>query len=474
MAATGAGTPPTGGRILVVDDEPSIRAVLRAHLRRAGHAVRVAASGEEATRLLDAEPCDLLITDLKMPGMDGMALLRWCQRQHPGLPVVILTAHGTVDSAVEALKRGARDYITKPFDLDEMLRVVERTLHLGRVGRGHLHDPAGEPAILGRDPAIRRVRALIDKVAASPTPVLIAGESGTGKELVARALHARSTRAGAPFIPFDCAALPAADLGPELFGRARGAWPGSSSPRPGALELAAGGTLYLAGVDALPPPLQARLLAVLQEGRYRRTGGIRELRAEARVVASTARDLQQAVRAGAFREELYYRLAVIRVDLPPLRERAGDIEILVDHFADRFARRLGRRVRGLTPEARAALLAHPWPGNIRELEQVIERAVLLAEGDRIDRDALGGLGEAGAEPPPPPADEQLGLKEYVRVHTMRLERRRIARALAEAGGNVTHAARRLGISRKSLQVKMKEYGLRRARPPGSDDGSPPT
>ena len=227
-------------------------------------------------------------------------------------------------------------------------------------------------------------------------------------------------------------------------------------------------------MDALPPPLQARLLAVLQDGRYRRAGGVRELVAETRVIASAARDLQRAVRTGAFREELYYRLAVIRIDLPPLRERPGDIEILVEHFADRFGRRLGRPVRGLTPEALAALLAHPWPGNIRELEQVVERAVLLAEGDRIDLAALGGLGAARDGDAPLPDDEQLGLKEYLRVYTMRLERRRIARALAEAGGNVTHAARRLGISRKSLQVKMKEYGLRRSRPAGSDDGSSPT
>jgi two-component system, NtrC family, response regulator AtoC len=448
--------------ILIVDDEPSIRKVLGAHLRRDGYDVTAAASGVEAIEILQEEGADLVITDLRMPNMDGLELLRWVKQSYPGLPVIMLTAHGTVDSAVEALKRGAQDYLTKPFDQDELRLVILKALAQEEKSRRSLRsDEAPKDAIVGDTATIRAVFALIDKVASSPSTVLLTGESGTGKELVARAIHHASARREAPFVTLNCGAIPENLFESELFGHERGAFTGAVTSKPGRFEIADGGTLFLDEIAELPKDLQVKLLRVLQDQTFERVGGIKTIKVDVRLVAATNSDLRQAVASGAFREDLFYRLNVVPIVLPPLRDRVDDIPLLVHHFLQKFNRRLDKHVQGISPAALVALKAAPWPGNIRELENLIERAVLLSDGGTLDVNDFPGILEGGAAATPvDEASDELGLKEYVRVHTARLERARIKKALQQEEGNVTRASRLLGISRKSLQTKMKEYGLR--------------
>ena len=447
-------------RILIVDDEPSIRKVLSAHLRRFGHEVETADDGAAAISLLQEHDFALVVTDLKMPQVDGMALLRWVLSHRTDLPVILITAHGTVENAVEALKQGAFDYVTKPFDADELHGVITKALatrirRIARAGRD-----GARTIIVGETSQIREVFRLIDKVAQSPTTVLVTGESGTGKELVARSIHEGSDRAEGPFIQVNCGAIPENLFEAELFGYEKGAFTGAVTSKPGRFELAHQGTLFLDEVGELPRDMQVKLLRALQERQIDRVGGVQPVDVDVRIVAATNADLEAAVQHGAFRQDLYYRLSVFPIRLPPLRERVEDVPLLVEHFLERFNVRLSKQVQRVTPDALAALMANPWHGNIRELENLMERAVLLAEGDAIAIDDLPGL--RGGFSLPISADEldDLGLKEYVRVHTARLERARIQRVLEAEDGNVTRAARRLGISRKSLQTKMKEYGLR--------------
>ena len=457
-------------RVLVVDDEPSIRTVLKAHLTRDGFDVAVASDGAEAVAALGATPYDLVISDLKMPGMSGLELLAWCIREQPGLPVILITAHGTIDAAVEALKLGAQDFITKPFDLDELKHSVEKALRVERARRRNWLDEAlltGEPGrfdLVGRTPGMQRVFSLVERVADSPTTVLLVGESGTGKELVARALHAQSARRAAPFITVNCGAIPEALFESELFGHEKGAFTGAASAKPGKFELADGGTLFLDEVGELGRDVQVKLLRALQERVVDRVGGTRPLKVDVRVIAATNVDLQAQVQSGAFREDLYYRLAVVPIRLPPLRERKEDLPLLVQHFVRRFNERLGKAVRVVDDETMARLVDWHWPGNIRELENTIERGVLLADGESLGAEALPeheappAAAAPGALPPVEPGG--IGLKEYVRVHTARLERDLILKSLDQESHNVTRTARRLDISRKALQLKMKEYGLR--------------
>ncbi len=455
-------------RILVVDDEPSIRTVLKAHLSREGHDVSTASDGAEAVSALTGAPFDLVISDLKMPGMSGLELLAWCTREQPGLPVVLITAHGTVDTAVEALKLGAQDFITKPFDLEELRLAVEKALRVEQARRRNWLDAAsygpdsGRFDLVGRTAAMKRVYALVERVADSPSTVLLTGESGTGKELVARALHTASSRRNAPFVTVNCGAIPEALFESELFGHEKGAFTGAASSKPGKFELADGGTLFLDEVGELGRDLQVKLLRALQERSIDRVGGTRPVKVEVRVVAATNVDLQALVASGHFRDDLYYRLAVVPIRLPPLRERREDIPLLVQHFVHRFNERLGMNVTTIDDDVMDQLVQWSWPGNIRELENTIERGVLLAEDGRLSRDiipdtAAPATGEAER---PVPVDAGIGLKEYVRVHTVRLERDLILRSLGHESGNVTRTARRLDISRKALQLKMKEYGLR--------------
>ena len=454
-------------RILVVDDEPSIRTVLKAHLARDGHEVATAADGAEAVGALTQAPFDLVISDLRMPGMSGLELLAWCTREQPGLPIILITAHGTVDAAVEALKLGAQDFITKPFDLDELKQAVDKALRVERARRrnwleaGLIDQESGRFDLVGRTPAMQRVYSLVEKVADSPTTVLLVGETGTGKELVARALHQSSGRRNGPFIPVNCGAIPEALFESELFGHEKGAFTGAASAKPGRFELADGGTLFLDEIGELGRDLQVKLLRALQERVIDRVGGTRPTRVDVRVIAATNVDLQGLVATGGFREDLYYRLAVVPIRLPALRERRDDIPLLVRHFVHRFNERLGKRVVDVDDATMSRLVDWHWPGNIRELENTIERGVLLADGDTLSADAL-------PDSAPPPHDRGgaevqpggIGLKNYVRVHTARLERDLILRSLDVENGNVTRTARRLDISRKALQLKMKEYGLR--------------
>jgi nitrogen regulation protein NR(I) len=494
-------------RVLIADDEANLRRVLSAQLARDGYEVATVDDGQaaiEALAFAGGRPgggFDVLITDLRMPKVDGMALLRHVSAHHPEVPVIIITAHGTVDTAVEALKMGAFDYVTKPFDQTEIRRVVgkaarTRELSEERLGGGlplvpeaPVADPEDSPGrfrLIGRSPAMEGVYAVLEKVADTPSTVLVTGESGTGKELIARALHESSSRRDAPFIRVNCAAIPTDLLESELFGYEKGAFTGAVTSKPGRFELADGGTLFLDEVGDIPAAMQVKLLRALQEQEFERVGGIKTLSVDVRLVAATNTDLRKGIEEGRFREDLYYRLNVVHLEVPPLRERTDDIPTLVEHFLRRLEARLGKRVEGLSADALAALRAYPWPGNIRELENVIERCVLFAEGPRIERDDLPGevagrvaprltparglpTARAPAAPPektpvvaldPRWLDAGVGLKVAVREATSRIEREIIARALDETGGNVTHAARLLKISRKSLQTKMKELHLR--------------
>ena len=456
-------------RILIVDDEPSIRMVLRAHLTRSGYDVTATENGAEAIAMLRNEDYHLVVSDLRMPIVGGMELLNHCNETYPGLPVILITAHGTVDSAVEAIKKGAQDYVTKPFDSDELMPIIEKALRTEEKGRTNLHeDAAGRFKIIGQTARMHKIYAMIEKVARSPTTALITGESGTGKELVARALHEHSDRASAPFIQVNCGAIPESLFESELFGHEKGAFTGAVAAKPGKFELADGGTLFLDEVGELPKDMQVKLLRVLQDGQFERVGGVHVGRRPAGRGHESRPETE--VKEGRFREDLFYRLNVIPIQIPPLRERADDIPLLVEHFIAKFNKRLNTEVEGVSPDALAALLAHTWPGNIRELENLIERSVLLTEDTILTMGDLPGLtpSNLGRVEAPPDAEE-MGLKEYVRVYTTKLERARIQRVLEEEDSNVTRASKKLGISRKSLQMKMKDYGLRDADKNGDDE-----
>ena len=465
-------------RILVVDDEQNIRTVLRALLARDGHDVVTAANGDEAKGRLAGGGFHAVLTDLRMPGTDGMALLRHVCITYPGLPVVMLTAHGTVDTAVEAIKRGAFDYLTKPFDHAEIRQVMTKALRTeaakerSRVGGAKAVDETGDPfaGIIGETESMQAVFELVRKVAPSPTTLLIRGESGTGKELIATAIHRLSDRASAPLIKLNCTAIPENLFESELFGHEKGSFTGAIASKPGRFELANGGTLFLDEVGELPKEMQVKLLRVLQERSFERVGGIKSLDVDVRLIAATNVDLESLVERGDFREDLYYRLNVVPIELPPLRDRDQDIPRLLDYFVVKFNRKLGREVRGVSPAAVSVLRRYTWPGNIRELENLMERSILLLEGDVVGPEDLppeptggrraveeGRRRKAATDDLP---GEGESLKDIVRVHTEELERDIILRALDATGWNVTHTAQRLGISRKGLQLKMRDYELR--------------
>ena len=468
-------------QVLIVDDELNLRKILSAQLTRDGYDVLVAEDGEQGLEMLRENHIDLVITDLRMPKVDGMELLRRALTQDPNLPVVMITAHGTVDTAVEALKLGAFDYLTKPFDKDEVRQVVGKALRTRQLaGEDATADAPSDHAsskeidkprygIIGSSPALTEVNGILDRVSDTPTTVLITGESGTGKELIARALHEHSSRKGKPFIKVNCAAIPRELIESELFGHQRGAFTGAVGSKPGRFELASGGTLFLDEVGEIAPEMQVKLLRVLQESEFERVGGIKTIRVDVRLVAATNRDLKRLSETGEFRKDLFFRLNVVSMRLPPLRERVEDVPVLVGHFLEKFNERLKKKVIGLEPEAAQILEQYAWPGNIRELENVIERAVLFCDGPKlravdISPEVRAALGMKSMLPPAEdltsgvPVDG--GLKEQVRVATSRLERELVRRALDQTSGNVTHAARLLKISRKGLQLKMKELGLR--------------
>jgi two-component system response regulator AtoC len=472
-------------RLLIVDDEPNMRIVLQGLLTREGYAVATAEDGEKALAHLDRVGGDVhaVLSDLRMPGLDGMQLLAEITRRYPGRPVIILTAHGTVDTAVEAMKVGAFDFVTKPFNADELRAVVRKAVNTAladldavEAAPGTSQQPEGEVELgrfgmIGRSRPMMDVYAVLQKVADTPTTVLVTGESGTGKELVAQALHEHSSRRGRPFIRVNCAAIPHTLIESELFGHEKGAFTGAIASKPGRFELADKGTLFLDEIGEIPPEMQVKLLRAIQESAFERVGGLKTLKVDVRLVAATNRNLAQEVEEGRFREDLFYRLNVVPLHLPPLRERTSDIPLLVEFMLGRFNERLKRQVRRLSPEALAAFESYTWPGNIREMENVLERLVLFSEGEEIGVDMLpeelrsgGTLPAGGAALGSTRLDRDLtgrvSMKDLVRETTAQLEKEIIVQALEQTSGNVTRAAQLLMISRKSLQNKMKEFNLR--------------
>jgi len=465
--------------VLIVDDETNIRRVLAAMLKRDGYDVTAAEDGEQALAAMNRAPVDVVVTDLVMPRMGGLDLLRHVASAHPDVPVIMITAHGTVDTAVEAMKAGAFDYITKPFDQEDLRKVIAKAARARVLEGQHVHPPTADgerPPLVGQSPSMRAVYDVIARVADSPSTVLITGESGTGKELVAQALHRGSSRRTQPLIKVNCAAIPKDLVESELFGYEKGAFTGAVGSKPGRFELADGGTLFLDEIGEIPVEMQVKLLRALQESEFERVGGIRTLRVDVRLIAATNRNLETLIADGRFREDLFYRLNVVPIALPPLRDRREDIPLLAQHFIEKYDRRLGKKVERVDAGAMEILVNYGWPGNIRELENVMERSVLFADGDLVTvaqlpetlRERTPGaarpvapLGALGAIAAPSGAS----MKDIVRQAQSELERTLISRALEETGGNVTRAAKKLQISRKSLQVKMKELGLRGAEDP---------
>ncbi len=448
-------------RILVVDDESAQRELIGGFLKKQGHEVLTAASGAEALARLREARVDLVLSDYKMPGMSGLDLLRGVKAVNPEIPFILVTAYGTVETAVQAMKEGAADYLTKPLDLDELL------LRMGRVSQqvrlqtavrdlqAHLVERHRLEGIIGESGRMQEVLALVKRVAPSDATVLIRGESGTGKELIARAIHFNSSRSAGPLVTLNCAALPEQLLESELFGHERGAFTGAVAQRKGRFELADGGSIFLDEIGDLSPALQAKLLRVLQERRFERLGGTHTLTVNVRILAATHRDLEQALKDGAFRDDLYYRLNVVTIQIPPLRERREDIPPLLDHFLGKFAAKNRREVSGLTAAARDALLRYDYPGNVRELENLVERAVLLCRGGVIDLEDLPVAARPGERSAAAAPEEPRSLPDLVDS----IERQAIRAALLRHDGVQTRAAQELGISERVLRYKMKKLGL---------------
>ncbi|MBI3458600.1 MAG: sigma-54-dependent Fis family transcriptional regulator [Candidatus Rokubacteria bacterium] len=469
----------TGARILVADDEPSIRWLLDRLLRQAGHVVTVVEDGHAALAAAAAEGFDLAFVDIRMPGLDGLEALSRLRAQSPETAVIVVTAHGSVRAAVEAMQRGAYDYLAKPFDNDEVLLLVARALQAKALAREivelrtGIHEVWEFGALVGKSPRMQEVYKTIGRIAGTDVTVLIQGESGTGKEVVARAVHHYSRRAGKPFVAVSCAAIPATLLEAELFGHERGAFTDAYQRRLGKFELAQGGTVYLDEVGDMGPELQPKLLRVLQEREFERIGGSEPIRVDVRLVAATNRDLEAMIKDGRFREDLYYRLNVVSLVLPPLRERREDVPFLVDHFLTKYAGELGERA--LAAEALDRLVSYPWPGNVRELENAIQHAMVMATAGVVLPEHLPISAGAGAPPLREGTLEHLiqakldecvrglGARESANLYELVLslvERPLLRAVLRETGGNQLRAAALLGINRNTLRKKLRALGLR--------------
>ena len=460
-------------RILVVEDERAIQLALSGLLGREGYDVEQVHSGEEAlARLASDPPLDLVLTDLALGGRaSGMDVLRASRAARPETPVVMITAHGSEKVAVLAMKEGAEDYVPKPFDNDEMRLVVARALERTRLEREHrmllerVQREHGLGALIGSGAAMRRVFDLMNKVAGTDLTVLVRGESGTGKELVAQAIHDTSPRARRPFVAVNCAAISRELVESELFGHEKGAFTGASARRVGRFEAAQGGTIFLDEVGDMPLETQAKVLRVLQERTFERVGGSKTLEADVRVVAATHRDLEGEVARGRWRGDLYYRLRVVEIVVPPLRERLEDLPALVDRFLEHLATRLGRDRPRIAAAAMARLARHTWPGNVRELRNVVEQAGVLAAGPAIEEADLRLEGARGAPSVPPRAGSFADAKRAV---VDDFERTFLTDALRQHGGNVSRTAEAIGMVRQSLQQKIRELGLR-----DDDEGEKP-
>ncbi|MCU0578640.1 MAG: sigma-54 dependent transcriptional regulator [Desulfobacterota bacterium] len=449
-------------RLLVADDEKNQRELLEGFLRKKGYDVHAAGGGEAALAWLKENGCEVILTDHKMPGMDGTTLLKAVKALNPEIAVVLMTAYGTVEKAVEAMKLGAYDYLTKPIDLDELLILlgrIEESLLLTREVRQlrqELKEKFSFEGVITQSPRMAEVLSLVARVAPSQSTVLIRGESGTGKGLLARVIHYHSGRSAGPFLTLNCAAIPENLLESELFGHEKGAFTGASALHLGKFEQAHGGTLFLDEIGDLSPALQSKVLRVVQDRAFERVGGSKTITVDVRLISATHQDLEQRIREQRFREDLYYRLNVVSLFLPPLRDRKEDIPILLDHFLKKFGKANGKEDLEISREARDLLLRYNYPGNIRELENLVERAVVLCRGRLITTQEVpfhlkDGVGEGGA--PLPPAD--LPLTDQLDA----LEKTLIQQALEAAEGVQTRAAEKLGISERVLRYKLKKYKL---------------
>jgi DNA-binding NtrC family response regulator len=459
------------GKILIIEDEKLIRWSLTERLRQDGYSTAEAESGAAARSALRSAPFDLSILDYRLPDTDGLSLLKELREGHPEMPVILITAYSSVEGAVKAMKLGAFDYIHKPFDIDELVLAVEKALEntrLRREVRWLKESQArqfGDTRIIGQSPRMREVFHIVERVAATDaTTVLLRGESGTGKGLVARAIHQGSKRRDRPFMTVSCTALQETLLESELMGHEKGAFTDAKDQKKGLFELADAGTIFLDEIGDIPPAMQAKLLHVLEDKTFKRVGGVRDIAVDVRVIAATNKDLERAVRQGVFREDLYYRLKIIPIELPPLRDRDGDIPLLTQVFIDHFNREFGKSVPGITERALGLLTEYHWPGNIRELRNIVERAILLGQGERLDvGDFPSEIRDRGA------ADEQRteGLFPLPPggVVLEELERDLVRQALRRAGGNQSRAARLLGLNRDQIRYRIEKFDLRPVVPP---------
>ena len=457
----------TPHRILVVDDERSMRELLAIVLRRDGYEVMLAENGRTALNVLEREPVDLLISDIKMPDMSGVEVLRAAKRIDQDILGIMITAFASTDSAVEALRMGAYDYLSKPFDVDELKIVVRNALERRQLRQENLllkralQSSHQFSNIVGRSDVMQAVFKLIETVAPTNSTILVTGESGTGKELVARAIHFNSLRRDRPFVAVNCGALPEQLLESELFGHMRGAFTGAAANKKGLVEVAELGTIFLDEIAEMSPMMQVKLLRVLQERKFRRVGGTDELDANIRVITATNQDLPTLVAEGKFREDLYYRINVIQIELPPLRDRVEDIPLLAAHFLEKFREQMGKDVSAISQEAAACLERYEWPGNIRELENVVERAVALETSAAVLPESLPEQVRQqsprnGATPAPDLPDDGFDLE----AHVENVERDFIAQALKRSGGKQGRAAELLGMSFRSFRYYVKKYNLR--------------
>src|SRR5882672_1946081 len=466
-------------RILIADDEDSLRWVLEKGLRQAGYEVTGVKDGAAAIRAVEDEAFDLVFLDVRMPGMDGLAALGKMREHRPAACVVVMTAHGTMETAIQAMQRGAYDYLTKPFDIDEVLLLAQRALEAGRLTqevarlKTGIQEVREFSALIGRHPRMQDVYKTIGRIAGSDVTVLLRGESGTGKELVARAIHHYSRRAGRPFVAVSAAAIPSTLLESEMFGHERGAFTDAKDRRLGKFELAHGGTLYLDEIGDMPLDLQAKVMRALQERTIERLGGQESIRVDVRVLAATNRDLEVAMRDGKFREDLYYRLNVVTLNLPPLRERRRDIPLLVEHFLAKHAPELGERA--MAPDTLDRLVGYDWPGNVRELENVVQRAIVMATGGVIlpEHLPIGPVSAAASVAIDATLEEIIerkllecvrGLREHASANLYDLmvglvEKPLLRAVLRETGGNQVRAAQILGINRNTLRKKLTEHGI---------------
>ncbi len=443
--------------ILVVDDEKNTREGLKEAIAALGYRALTAEDGRRAVEILGTEPVDIVLADLKMPGMDGLELLKKVQSLAPATVFIIMTAYGTVETAVAAMKQGAHDYLTKPVNLDQLELLIERTLKKKNLEaeniylKEQLEKRFGFESLIGRSAPMERIYEMIRQIRNSTATVLISGESGTGKELVARAIHHQSPRSGRPFFPVHCASLAPTLLESELFGHEKGAFTGAVGQKKGRFELADGGTIFLDEVGEIPPGIQVKLLRVLESREFERVGGGRPIRVDVRVLAATNSDLEARIAEGSFREDFYYRLNVVRIHIPPLRDRREDIPLLTSYFIREFSEANGKEVSAITPRAIHLLQSYDWPGNVRELKNCVESMVVLTKSSALDIDDLPPQIRDAPSEAPVSRPSTLNLKSA--------EKDIIVQALRASGGNKSRAAERLGISRRTLYRKLDEYGI---------------